>query len=473
MNTQSYREDPESINELLQQYENLRAGRKINLLYEDAFEQIIDHFDDQDDLKNALEAVDLGLTYYPFSSTLTVKKADIMISLGKYQEALLLLENNPLLDKDDLAIYLIKTEVYLALEMPIKAAQLLEDAVRQLDGDDRISLLMDLTDVFDDYEAFDKLFDCLKLVLELEPNHEEALYKICFWTDFTGRNEESIRLHLAIIEDFPYNELAWFNLASAYQGIKLYEKCIDAYKFVVAINEKFDYAYRNMADAFIRLRKFKDAIEALETVLHLSRPEDVIYEALGHCYEQLKKYTPARQYYRKASNLNTSDVQLYYKVAKTYMKESNWLQAIKFIEQALSKSKYNPTFNLAMGECKMHLKNFNEAAYHFKLVLKYKPKMIAGWEALIKCLYANKEYLEAEALINIADDKLGKKPLFQYYRSAILFAKGKSKEALLQLEEAIISSPKLLKKFIDFNPFIMQNQSVVELLLRLKRNRIQ
>jgi hypothetical protein len=55
--------------------------------------------------------------------------------------------------------------------MPIKAAQLLEDAIRQLDGDDRISLLMDLTDVFDDYEAFDKLFDCLKLVLELEPNH--------------------------------------------------------------------------------------------------------------------------------------------------------------------------------------------------------------------------------------------------------------------------------------------------------------
>jgi tetratricopeptide (TPR) repeat protein len=473
MNTHSYREDPENINELLVQYANLKAGRKINLLFEDAFEKIIDHFDDQDDLKNALDAVDTGLTYYPFSSTLTVKKADIMISLGNFHEALIILENNPLLDKDDLDIYIIKTDAYLALEMPDKAAQLLEEAIIQLDGEDRISLLMDLTDVYDDYEAFDKLFDCLKLVLELEPNHEEALYKICFWTDFTRRNEESIRLHLAIIDDFPYNELAWFNLASAYQGIKLYEKCIDAYKFVVAINEKFDYAYRNMADAYIRLRKFKEAIEALETVLHLSRPEDVIYEALGHCYEQIKKYTPARQYYRKASNLNSSDVQLYYKVAKTYMKEANWIQAIKFIEQALSKSKYNPTFNLAMGECKMQLKNFNKAAYHFKLVLKYKPKLIAGWEALIKCYYADKEFAEAETLINIADEKLGKKPLFQYYRSAVLFAKGKSKEALLQLEEAITSSPKLLKKFIDFNPFIMQNQSVVELLLRLKRIRNQ
>jgi len=471
MNTHSYREDPENINDLLVQYANLKAGKKFNLIYEDAFEQIIDHFDDQDDLHNALEAVDTGLTYYPFSSTLTVKKADIMISLGNYQEALFILENNPLLDKNDLAIYLIKTDAYLALEMPNKAAQLLEEAIRQLDGEDRISLLMDLTDVYDDYEAFDKLFDCLKLVLELEPNHEEALFKICFWTDFTGRNEESIRLHLNIIDNFPYNELAWFNLASAYQGIKLYEKCIDAYKFVVAINEKFDYAYRNMADAYIRLRKFKDAIEALETVLQLSRPEDVLYEALGHCYEQLKKYTSARQYYRKASNLNTSDVQLYYKVAKTYMKESNWMQAIKFMEQALSKSKYNPTFNLAMGECKMRLKYFDDAAHHFKLVLKYKPKMIAGWEALIKCLYEDKAYTEAESTIVLAESKLGEKPIFQFYRSAILFARGKSKEALLQLEDAAIAAPKLLKKFIDFNPFIMQNQAVVDLLLRIKRNR--
>lgn len=164
---------------------------------------------------------------------------------------------------------------------------------------------------------------------------------------------------------------------------------------------------------------------------------------------------------------------MYYKVAKTYMKESNWLMAIKFIEQALTRSKYNPTFNLAIGECKMHLKMFDEAAYHFKLVLKYKPKQIAGWNALIKCLYASKEYAEAEVLINIANKKLGEKPLFQYYRSAILFAKGKTKEALLILEAAVITSPKLLKKFIDFNPFIMQNQAVVDLLLRLKRDRNQ
>ena len=88
------------------------------------------------------------------------------------------------------------------------------------DGEERIELLFELADVYDDYEEFDKVFDCLKLILEQDPNNEEAFYKICFWTDFTGRNEESIRLHQKIIDEFPYNELAWFNLGCCLPGIE-------------------------------------------------------------------------------------------------------------------------------------------------------------------------------------------------------------------------------------------------------------
>ena len=41
-------------------------------------------------------------------------------------------------------------------------------------------MLFELADVYDDYEEFDKVFDCLRLILEIEPTNEEALYKICF-----------------------------------------------------------------------------------------------------------------------------------------------------------------------------------------------------------------------------------------------------------------------------------------------------
>src|ERR1700748_2657099 len=274
MQENPYHQDREEIKELLKQYQDLRSGRRHSFLEEEAFERIIDYFDDTEDLTQAIEAVELGIEQYPYSSALLIKKADLMIATRRYYEALGILEQVELLDSADINLYILKTDAYLALDQQEKAVVLLENALHHFDGDERIELLFELADVYDDYEEFDKIFDCLQIILEQDPANEEALYKICFWTDFTGRSEESIRLHQKIIDDFPYNELAWFNLAAAYQGLKLYEKAIDSYKYSVVIDEKLDYAYRNMADAFIRLRKFRDAIESLEKVIELARPED-------------------------------------------------------------------------------------------------------------------------------------------------------------------------------------------------------
>jgi tetratricopeptide (TPR) repeat protein len=272
MSKNPYRQDREELKELLLQFANLKAGKSYTFIEEDGFERIIDYFDEKEQHPQALEAVEIAIEQYPYSASLLIKKADILISLRRYRESLYTLERAELLDSTDSTLYIIKTDAFLALDMQEEAAALLESAIDMFEGEEKVDLLFELADVYDDYENFEKVFDCLKMILEQDPSNEEALYKICFWTDFTGRNEEGIRLHQQIIEEFPFNELAWFNLGAAYQGLKLYEKSIDAYQYAVAIDEKFDYAYRNMGDAFIKLRKFREAIEVLEKVLELSRP---------------------------------------------------------------------------------------------------------------------------------------------------------------------------------------------------------
>src|SRR5688572_29611257 len=471
MKENPYSQDKEEIRELLKQFQNLKAGRSHSFLDEDAFEKIIDHFDDAEDLVQAIEAVELGIERYPYSAMLHVKKADLLIATRKYQEALKVLDHAELLDSNDINLYILKTDVYLALDQQDKAVELLESALQLFDGPERIEMLFELADVYDDYEEFDKIFDCLKLILEQEPNNEEALYKICFWTDFTGRNEESIKLHQQIIEEFPYCELAWFNLAAAYQGLKLYEKAIDAYKYAVAIDEKFDYAYRNMGDAYIRLRKYKDAIEALEKVLELSRPEDVIYEAIGHCYDRLKNFAQARFYYRKASHLNQEDSKLFYKIACTYMNEEQYGTAIKQLETAMQIHRAQPEYNMAMGECKMQLGEYKEAIQYFSNVVRQRPRNISSWEALIRCLYHGGFYDEALEQVNAAIKITDTRPIFIFYLSAIYFALGKPKEGLLQLDRAMSISPKMVKKFIELNPSLLRHQLVVDIIARYKRNK--
>ncbi|HRP55988.1 tetratricopeptide repeat protein [Agriterribacter sp.] len=471
MQDNPYRNDRDEMRDLLRQFENLRAGKSHGFLEEESFEKIIDYFDDKDEIARALEAVELGVGQFPYSASLMVKKADLLIATRKYNEALEILERAEILDSADIDIYILKTDIFLALDQHEKAVELLEEAIHSFESENRINLLFELADVYDDYEEFDKVFDCLVHILEYEPNNEEALYKICFWTDFTGRSEESIRLHQHIINEFPYNELAWFNLGAAYQGLKLFEKSIDAYKYALVINEKFDYAYRNMADAYIRLRKYRDAIEALEKVIELARPEDVIYEAIGHCYDKLKQYAQARFYYKKASHLNSDDSKLYYKIACTYMNEMLLNKAMQYLESAIRIHRMQPEYNLAMGECLMELGNIKDAIVYFSNAVKAKPRGMGGWEALIRCLYREGFLEEAIEQVNNAQQVTGDKPLFAFYKSAVLFAMGKSKEGLLLLQTAMERAPRLLKKFIELNPIILQNQQVVDLIAYYKRKR--
>ncbi|MES1214207.1 MAG: tetratricopeptide repeat protein [Bacteroidota bacterium] len=461
----------EQLRELLQQYEILKSGRSHAFIEEEAFEKIIDHYHEKDDFNRAMEAAELGTEQFPYSSALLIKKADILLSNRRYKDALTVLQQASLLDSGDINLYILETDAYLALDQPDKAVVILEKALSLFEGQERLELLFELADVYDDYEEFDKVFDCLKMVLDEDPNNEEALYKICFWTDFTGRNEEGIRLHQHIIDEYPYNDLAWFNLGAAYQGIKLYEKAIDAYQYATTINEKFDFAYRNIGDAYIRLRKYKEAIEALEKVIELAKPEDVIYEAIGHCYDRMKNFAQARFYYRKASHLHLDDSKLYYKIACTYFNEGQWQSCIKQLDHALRIQRSKPEYNLLMGECKVAIGSFKEAVQYFSNVVRVRPRSTTGWEALIRCLYKAEFFEEALEQAQAALTVTKGKPLFLFYRSAALFSNGKTKEAILQLEIAMERSPRLLKKFVELNPAILQNQLVVDVIARFKRKK--
>ena len=209
----------------------------------------------------------------------------------------------------------------------------------------------------------------------------------------------------------------------------------------------------------------------MEKVTELSKPKMVIYEAIGHCYDKMKNFAQARFYYRKASHLNQDDGKIFYKIACTYYNEQQWESCIKQLEHAIGIHRPQPDYNVLMGECKMQLGLFKEAVQYFSDAVRLRPRNVAGWEALIRCLYKGlffDEALEqAEAALRVTNGK----PIFLFYKAAVLFSIGKSKEAVLQLEKAMVLAPRLLKKFIELNPSSLQNQLIVDVVARFKRNR--
>ena len=68
MSSNQSRQNREEIRELIRQYQNLKAGRGNSFLDEESFEKIIDYYDDLEDLPKAIEAVEIGIQQYPYSS---------------------------------------------------------------------------------------------------------------------------------------------------------------------------------------------------------------------------------------------------------------------------------------------------------------------------------------------------------------------------------------------------------------------
>ncbi|HRD43187.1 MAG TPA: hypothetical protein PLN30_05520, partial [Ferruginibacter sp.] len=120
------RQDREELKALLTQYENLKAGRSHSLIEEDEFERIIEYFDEKEQLAAALEASELAIEQYPFSSNLLLQKASLQIALRLYVDALQTLEKAGLYDARNVDLYILKTDACLALDMQEKAAEILE-----------------------------------------------------------------------------------------------------------------------------------------------------------------------------------------------------------------------------------------------------------------------------------------------------------------------------------------------------------
>lgn len=457
------------LEELLKRYEDVKNGVATGIMDEEEFERVIEYYFQNSNEEQALLACDIARTYYPFSASILLLRAEILTQAQKFGQALKILDEMEQLDQNNLDAVLLRSDILLSQFKYDQAAAFLEQRVHDFGGRDKIEVLLELSDVYDECEEFDAVFDTLKRVVKIDKRNDEALQKLCFWADFTDRNEESVALHTEITEEDPYNSLAWFNLGAAYQGLKLYEKAIDAYEFCVAIDEKFEFAYRNMADAYMRMKWYEKAIEVLEKHLEIAKAEDVIFEAMGYCWEKKKNFSKARHYYRQASQLSPQDDSIFFKIGETYAREKQWEKAVKSYSVALHLNKDNASYCMAIGNCLMEMDVKSEALVCYLNAVRLKPGNKTTWVALIKGLYLAGYYDEALTQMEVAREHCGDKVDFRYYQAAILLELGKSKEAMLQLEKALKETPSKVKIFTELNPEYLRRTAVAELMAKYKK----
>jgi tetratricopeptide (TPR) repeat protein len=457
----------------VQMYEEMMRSKVPHFFDVTAFENIIQYYEQRELWKKAIEVSDIAIEQHPFSSWFLIKKAGLLLYYRKYREAMKLLDEAEKLDPNDIDMFILRADVFVERGMHKEAVRILQFALHLTEDEfDRVDLLLELADVYEDSDQFSEMFTTLREILLQDPANEEALSRMWYCVELSGKYEESIELHKELLDRDAYNYLAWHNLGHAYFDLGLFEKAIDAYEFVAAIHESSDLAWRDLGDCYFHLKQYGKAIEQYQKAITISKPYEDLYFSIGFCYELMNNFSLARKYFKKVIASEPKYDEAYYRLGETYSKERNWKNALLFYQKALRIVPDHVTYLMAVAKALSETNHAEELIDTVTSILNLNSRAIKknNLEKLVQYLLANEIWEEAMVLMDYSEQERGSFPNFPYYRFIAFWHTGKRREAQRHLEEGLSNKYEKKKLIFKFAPALAENSLVSQLLEQYKPN---
>jgi len=389
---------------IISQYERLTTTDDHVYLEVDDFERIAEHYMKSARNKEALKVIDKGLKQHFYNVALYRLKATIYISEGKFEYALNVVHSAFALSPEDHILKLLEIECIAFLGNEREALARLNTLKDSYNDEDTIDALFVQAKIYERMSAFGAIFDTLKEVLGIDPSNPTALEKIWFCVEISGKYDESIGLHQAIIDEQPYNYLAWYNLGHAYTCIDDLENALMAYEYTFLINEEFEFGYRDFAEVLITKGDFKKALEVLEEIRSKFGKDAELYLNLGQCHLHLEDYDLAYKYLIKAKEYNPLEGKIYFLLGLCEMAGLNYDSAIYYLTIAIELDNLKEEYYEALASTHMLKGDFDAAIQALKQAIEIAPE---HWHFTIELSKLYIELFEYEkaynTLTNVAD----------------------------------------------------------------------
>lgn len=429
----------------------------------DEFDEIIEHYMSCSLWKKALKAVGMGMSQHPDSTALLLRKAQVLASMGKLNDALELLNYLEPFESSNEELYLSKASIYSQLRNYDEAIKNYKLGI-EISNEGVDDLYLDLAFEYENAENYEEAVNALKSALEINPENEAALYELVYCFDHLKNDTECITFLEEFLDDYPYSFTGWYNLGNAFCKVSELEKAIDAYSYCIAIKETFSSAHFNKANTLVQLERYEDAIEAYNEALLYEEPDGLIYNYIGECFEKMENYEKALEHYKLAIELSPelSDAWLGIGIVKDV--QGSLAESIKCIEKAISLDSDNAEYWGFYGEAleKMSLKNEAETA--FKRALELDTSCREIWLSFSNF---SMETHGAEAAIDVITEGISYLPNdieFEYRLIAYLLQGRRTKEALSLLTATLKKDYAKHKLLLEYFPEAAKIKGVLDLI---------
>lgn len=258
--------------EKLQLYENAQASGTSVYLEPDDLTDIAEYYHLLGNIEACMEVVNYAIRLFPGATMPLVFRSRVA----------LLMENNVarameyaemIDDKSDLDYLYIKAEIMIVDDRADEANDFLHHAYGELDDEERADYVIDVANLFADYD----LMDTAKQWLSLSDEYDATDYK-----ELQGRiaiglgdYEESKRIYNELIDRNPYSFTYWNQLASTQLMHNEIMESIQSSEFALAINPNDEEATLNKANGLFSLGNFEEASKYYERFTKISPNSEI------------------------------------------------------------------------------------------------------------------------------------------------------------------------------------------------------
>ncbi|MBL7778429.1 MAG: tetratricopeptide repeat protein [Chitinophagales bacterium] len=429
------------IIDLVRQYEDAERKQAPIFFEEENYEHIINFYEDNREYHKALRVVDQALEQHSFSSYLHTKKAEILANQRKFDEALYYLAEAEKLDPNDVNVFLIRADVLLWEGRHAEAMEEIEYALSIADEKEIFAeLYLEMADIFEDQEKYYEVIDALKMALKHTPDNEEALNRFWFCTEITEKYEDSVQFHEALIEQSPYSYLAWFNLGHAYCGLGEYDKALEAFGYVMAIDDQYEPAFTCSGDVKFLQTDYNAALVFYQDAVKLVKPNKELYLKIAECFDRLNDYSKARANLRKAIGVDPHFDEAFYRIGETYRSEDKWTKAIASFERAVKLNRDNLDYLAALGDAYMSAGEPELAIEVFERAFQLDPQPKQNWINLATAYFNADNFRKAFQVLNEAEYKYDSSSDIFYIKAVFYNRAGNRHEALLNMEKGLLAN---------------------------------
>jgi tetratricopeptide (TPR) repeat protein len=290
----------------------------------------------QGDTEQAEAALDYALRLHPDNIDALIFKSRSRLINGHITEASHILDSIP--DQSDREVMFLRAEVLMATHQHTKADTLLRTLIEEENYE--ANAYADIIDLLVDNGQNDMANLWIDEATQRHPDHQVLTESAAYSHTLQERFDEAITLYNRLLDIDPYSTFYWEELGKIYFRLEEYDKAIEAFEFVIAINgDECHYALYAVANCYFNIGNYEHAEEYYHTI-HERYPEtvDPLFH-MGMCRVNRGDDEGALDYFTQALTTipegSEEQAQIYSQMSLIFSRKGQHAKAVTYTDEAL------------------------------------------------------------------------------------------------------------------------------------------